>query len=196
MEVAAPTEAESAYLDAARERILAVGWRRTTLTDVAKGAGVSRMTIYRRWPDMQALLGDLLVREWTGLLDASGITDGSDGASGREILARAVPAMVAAVRGNELFSKIVELDPDLLHPYLFERLGRNQSWILDVLGEVIRSGQADGSVRAGDAPTLARALLLACHGFVLSARIAHTTHTPLRRIDDELGTIVDRYLAP
>ena len=43
-------------LDAARESILAVGWSRTTLTDVARRAGVSRMTIYRKWPDMGALL--------------------------------------------------------------------------------------------------------------------------------------------
>jgi AcrR family transcriptional regulator len=51
-------------LDAARESILAVGWRRATLTDVARRAGVSRMTVYRRWPAMRTLLGDLLVREW------------------------------------------------------------------------------------------------------------------------------------
>ena len=44
---------DDALLDAARAGILAVGWRRTTLTDVARRAGVSRMTIYRRWPAMQ-----------------------------------------------------------------------------------------------------------------------------------------------
>ncbi|MGZ5399710.1 MAG: helix-turn-helix domain-containing protein, partial [Nocardioides sp.] len=48
------------YLDAARECILDVGWRRTTLTEVARRAGVSRMTIYRAWPDMPTLLGDLM----------------------------------------------------------------------------------------------------------------------------------------
>ena len=55
-------------LDAARESILAVGWKRSTLTDVARRAGVSRMTIYRRWPDMQTLMADLMTREWGGLL--------------------------------------------------------------------------------------------------------------------------------
>ena len=39
------------YLDAARACILDVGWRRTTLTEVARRAGVSRMTIYRTWPE-------------------------------------------------------------------------------------------------------------------------------------------------
>ncbi|MCW2850996.1 MAG: TetR/AcrR family transcriptional regulator, partial [Nocardioides sp.] len=55
-------EPGDAYLDAARACILDVGWRRTTLTEVARRAGVSRMTIYRSWSDMQTLLGDLMTR--------------------------------------------------------------------------------------------------------------------------------------
>ena len=47
-------EPQAGYLDAARACILDVGWRRTTLTEVARRAGVSRMTIYRAWPDMPA----------------------------------------------------------------------------------------------------------------------------------------------
>src|SRR5215218_11101347 len=59
------------YLDAARACILDVGWRRTTLTEVARRAGVSRMTIYRAWSDMPQLLGDLMTREWGALVAAS-----------------------------------------------------------------------------------------------------------------------------
>src|SRR4051794_16961514 len=55
---------QSTYLDAARACILDVGWRRTTLTEVARRAEVSRMTIYRAWPDMPTVLGDLMTREW------------------------------------------------------------------------------------------------------------------------------------
>ena len=68
-----PTRSRSldSYLDAARACILDVGWRRTTLTEVAKRAGVSRMTIYRAWPDMGSLLGDLMTREWVGIAAAT-----------------------------------------------------------------------------------------------------------------------------
>ena len=59
-----PRSPDDGYLDAAREAILAVGWSRTTLTDIARRAGVSRMTLYRRWPDTQTLLADLMTREW------------------------------------------------------------------------------------------------------------------------------------
>src|SRR3954468_2156054 len=96
-------------LDATRESILAVGWSRTTLTEVARRAGVSRMTIYRRWPDMGALLADLMTREWAALVR----TDNA-GADAAARVARGAVATVRAVRSNPLFARIVELDPELL----------------------------------------------------------------------------------
>src|ERR1700752_3666657 len=72
---------EHAYLDAARDCILDVGWRRTTLTEVARRAGVSRMTIYRTWSDMPELLGDLMTREWGELVASTQPALGSDDAA-------------------------------------------------------------------------------------------------------------------
>ena len=48
----ASPEIEDAVLDATRDCVLAYGVRRTTVSDVARRAGVSRMSIYRRWPDV------------------------------------------------------------------------------------------------------------------------------------------------
>src|SRR3954447_23005608 len=89
---------ETAYLDAARDSILAVGWRRTTLTDVARRAAVSRMTIYRRWPDMDTLLRDLRVREW-GVLVADALT--RRGSIGDHMV-----AIAASLRDNALFRRV------------------------------------------------------------------------------------------
>lgn len=183
---------DAAYLDAARASILAVGWRRSTLTDVAKRAGVSRMTIYRRWPDMQALLGDLLVREWGGLID-EGLLVGDHG-DALHRLARGVVATVGALRANDLLERIVEVDPELLLPYLLQRRGRNQDHVLELLTAAIAAGQADGSIRAGDPGLLARTLLLALHGFVLSARTM--TDVAVADLDEQLTLLVERYLAP
>jgi AcrR family transcriptional regulator len=179
-------------MDAARECIVAVGWRRTTLTDIARRAGVSRMTIYRRWPDMQSLLGDLLVREWSDLLLGSGLTHAPSGTP-RTQLVSGITAMVEALRENELLLRIIEVDPELLHPYLFRRLGRNQIWVLELTEELLRIGQADGSIRPGDRRALAHALLLTTYGFVLSA---HTLDLPADVLDAELATMIDRYLRP
>lgn len=180
-------DARDGYLDAARECILDVGWRRTTLTEVARRAGVSRMTIYRAWPDMQTLLGDLMTREWGGVV----ATRHAD-----RDLADAVVATVRALRENELFLRIVELDPELLLPYLLARRGRSQDAILELLTTRIAEGQRAGTIRAGHPATIARGLLLACHGFVLSAQTMVDDEVTEAALDDELRHLVRRVLEP
>lgn len=188
-------EPDDALLDAARDCLLAVGWRRTTLTDVARRAGVSRMTIYRRWPDMQTLLADLMTREWAWV--AQGVTGSSD-APVVERIAAGVAGTVTALRDNELFHKIVQVDPELLLPYLLDRRGRTQDAILGMLAAAITEGQDDGSVRGGDPALLARALLLAAHGFAISAQTMAPGpgQVTVADLDRELRTLVESYLAP
>jgi AcrR family transcriptional regulator len=176
---------ESAYLDAARDSIMAVGWRRTTLTDVARRAGVSRMTIYRRWPDMDTLLRDLLVREWGGLV--------ADALAHRGSIGDRVVAIATSLRDNALFRRVVEVDPDLLLPYVVERRGRNQEHLLEVLVTAIREGQGTGEIRRGDAALLASTVLLAAQGFVLS--VATMSDVPTAKLDRELGRLIERYLS-
>src|SRR5687767_11860264 len=112
--------ATDAYLDAARDCILDVGWRRTTLTEVARRAGVSRMTIYRTWSDMPELLGDLMTREWGELVASTqpALGQGEEAGPTPGQIADGVLRAVAVLRDNELFVRIVELDPELILPYL------------------------------------------------------------------------------
>jgi AcrR family transcriptional regulator len=175
------------YLDAARACILDVGWRRTTLTEVARRAGVSRMTIYRAWPDMPTLLGDLMTREWGELVAA------------RHREAELVAAMVdtvRALRDNELFVRIVELDPQLLLPYLLARRGRSQQAVLELVAARVAAGQAEGTVRDGDPEAIARGLLLACHGFVLSAQTMVDDAVGPDALDEELRHLLAAALSP
>src|SRR5215210_5959539 len=148
-----------AYLDAARACILDVGWRRTTLTEVARRAGVSRMTIYRTWADMPTLLGDLMTREWADV-----VTDQVSAEGDRPAIERIVAGIVGTVRmlrHNELFVRIVELDPELILPYLFSRRGRSQELILALTAEAIAEGQKSKEIRRGNPVAIARGLLLA-----------------------------------
>ncbi len=180
---------DDALLDAARASIVALGWRRSTLTAVARRAGVSRMTIYRRWPDMQSLVADLMTREWSGLAGEPPTTG-----SARERLAVGVAATVAALRGNELFRTIVEVDPELLLPYLLQRRGRTQDALLARLEAGIVEGRADGSVRAGDPALLARSVLLAAYGFAFSAPTMADERHDVDSLDAELRRLVEGYL--
>jgi AcrR family transcriptional regulator len=189
----AEESAGSAYLDAARACILDVGWRRTTLTEVARRAGVSRMTIYRAWPDMPSVLGDLMTREWAQVV-AAAVAEADATlpvqATVAERMVAEIVATVVALRDNELFVRIVELDPELLLPYLLTRRGRSQQAIADLTVDRIREGQADGSVRAGDPVAMSRALLLAAHGFVLSAHTMIDDDLDEAGLDRELRTLL------
>lgn len=190
-----PSEARlDAYLDVARDCILDVGWRRTTLTEVAKRSGVSRMTIYRAWSDMGSLLGDLMTREWVGIAAATRVA-AADTATPSGIAAAAL-STVRALRDNELFLRIVELDPDLMLPYLLERRGRSQEALIEILSAEIRSGQESGAIREGDPVLLARTLTLAGHGFVFSALTMTDAEIGLADLDAEYARLVTRTLEP
>ena len=141
-----------AICDAARDCILDVGWKRTTLTDVARRAGVSRMTIYRTWPDMQTLLADLMTREWAGSWPPRSPTPA---ARPRRSPTAWSPA-VRALRGNPLFRRIVDVDPELVLPYLLDRRGRSQQADPRRCWPSRSPRPGDGAVRAGDPQLLAR----------------------------------------
>lgn len=188
---AEPASAADLALDAARESILAVGWSRTTLTDVARRAGVSRMTLYRRWPDMGTLLGDLMTREWGDLVHVD-----TTGSTALDRLVRSVVGTVQAVRANPLFARIIELDPERLLPYLVERPGRSQGLVLAAVVDLVEAGQASGEIRAGDPQLIARSIVLSCHGFVLSPQTMTRPGVSVAALDAELGALVEGYLRP
>lgn len=184
------TSPNPAYLDAAREALLDLGWSRTTLTEIARRAGVSRMTLYRAWPDMNSLLGDLMTREWADVLTIS------DAEDQRVRVVESVIGSVRALRTNDMFTRIIELDPDRLLPYLIERTGRVQDLLIGFLAQGVREGQAAGQIRAGKPEVIASAILLQAQGFALSAHILAPTQTRMNELDQEFTDALMRYLAP
>ncbi|MEU4314091.1 TetR/AcrR family transcriptional regulator [Nocardia sp. NPDC024068] len=186
-----PAPVDQTILDAARECVAEFGVRRTTLTEVARRAGVSRPTVYRRWPDSRALIGELLVRELRAIVATAMPGTGP----ARTRLITGVVTGAAAVRSNPLFGKIFRTDTDLMLTYVFGRLGRNQRQLLDLFTAAIGEGQADGSIRGEDPGRLAAMVLLIAQSAVQSA----TTVADLLdddAMDTELRHALDAYLAP
>ena len=178
------------YLDAAREALLDLGWSRTTLTEIARRAGVSRMTLYRAWPDMNSLLGDLMTREWSDVLTVSEAEDH------RARIVESVIGSIRALRANDVFARIIELDAERLLPYLIERPGRVQNLLIGFLSAGVREGQAAGQVRAGKPEVIASAVLLQAQGFALSAQVFASTRARMNELDQEFSDALMRYLAP
>ncbi|MEV5440850.1 TetR/AcrR family transcriptional regulator [Streptomyces sp. NPDC052682] len=185
-------------LDAVRDCVLAVGVRRTTLTDVARRAGVSRMTLYRRWPDVRTLVGDLMTREWVQVATAA-MPERRPGTDARTLIVDGLVAGVEAFRAHPLFRKIVDVDPELLLPYVLDRRGASQDALLELIRGTLREGHADGSVRPGHAERQARSLLLIVQSFTLSLRTMTDADDPELTGDAflaELRTVLERTLRP
>ncbi|MFE3445448.1 TetR/AcrR family transcriptional regulator [Nocardia sp. NPDC059180] len=188
---AEPSAIDLAILDAARDCVAEFGVRRTTLTEVARRAGVSRPTVYRRWPDTGSLVAELLVRELGDILTTAMPTDGVV----RRRLVDGIVAGSAAVRANPLFRKIFRADTDLMLTYVFGRLGRNQRHLIELFAAAIREGNADGSVRDGDPEQMATMLLLIAQSVVQSAgTLAELLDGTA--LDAELARAIDGYLTP
>lgn len=181
-------------LDAARECVLAVGVRRTTFSDVARRAGISRMTLYSRHSDLGSVLQALMAREFGGIVQSAE----RDAASLEPARARLVEALVLGARRwaeNPLFLRIVELDPELLMPYFTERLGGAQRVVQERLAAYVEEGQRDGSIRAGDPKAMAATLELAMRGIIVSAR-ARERGCSLAAVFEESRLLADGFLRP
>ncbi|MFC9790776.1 TetR/AcrR family transcriptional regulator [Rhodococcus sp. NPDC127528] len=177
-------------LDAARACVLEFGLRRTTLAEIARRAGVSRPTVYRRWPDTQAVVADLLTREIRLALPQM-----SGAGLAREQLVRGVAESAETVRSHPLFVKILRSDPELLITYIVDRLGASQRAIIDALTPVVEIGQVDGSIRDGDPVGLATMVLLMTQSAVQSAGMV-VELLSAEALNAELAHAVDAYLSP
>ncbi|CAL9351491.1 MULTISPECIES: TetR/AcrR family transcriptional regulator [unclassified Streptomyces] len=187
-----------AVLDAVRDCVLAVGVRRTTLTDVARRAGVSRMTLYRRWPDVRSLVGDLMTREWIAVATGA-MPERRPDVSARELLTEGLVVAVRDFVAHPLFRKILDVDPELLLPYVLDRRGASQEALLELLAGVLREGHADGSVRVAPVARQARSVLLIVQSFTLSLRTMTDEDDPELTAGAFLGElrgILERTLTP
>lgn len=189
---------EDTILDAAYELLLSIGMQRMTMADLARHAGISRPTLYRRWGSVRDVVAALTTREWTALVSSAALTD-SHGPT-RHRLVASVVAMVGEIRRHPLLRKIIDVDPDFLLPYLLRRRGANTDQQLGLLEAGVKAGMADGSIRPGDAGMTAKAVLLTAWSFTLTGPVLVESPTgagpQVEALDAQLGELLDRYLGP
>jgi AcrR family transcriptional regulator len=167
-----------------------VGLKRTTLADVARRAGVSRMTVYRQYGDLQTIVSELLTRELVAVLDRARVAVASL-PTARERLVEAGVRTVEEVTHHPLYRRVLDLDPELLLPLVVDRFGSTQRAAIDLIAAQVKEGQHDGSIRLVDPRLAATCLQLTAQSFVFSARVVDG-----QPVGNELRHLLDAYLRP
>jgi len=176
-------------LDAAASCLLALGVERVTLAAIARRAGVSRPTVYRRWPDSRSVIAAVLTSRVT---DAW--AQAPDSGTGRQALVMRIVAMAARLRHDEVVMQVLFDAPELAMVYIAERMGDSQRRLVDVAAVELAAAQAEGSVRPGDPRQLAAMCLLITQSAIQSAQVV----APILDEDAlaaELAYTLNRYLS-
>jgi AcrR family transcriptional regulator len=157
-------------LAAAHDVIMTHGPRRATLTEVARQAGVSRMTVYRRFESFDRLMSALLTQELALILtDIPPLTQGN----ARDRAVHLIVAGTEAIADHPLIRRVLAVDPEYLTPLMVQRFGQTQRSAAELITPLLRSGMAgqggDGSVRDTDPDGLALACVTAVQSFIFAA---------------------------
>ena len=116
-----PVVGEDALFDrvaaAALDEFAEHGIRRTSMEDVARRAGVSRMTVFRRFASKQRLVEIVIAREvHRGMQELDLLWEGAETLEDR--LVAGFEFAGRYVRGHPLFDRLLRSEPDVLLPPL------------------------------------------------------------------------------
>lgn len=153
-------------LDAALAVAAASGLRHLTMDDVARRAGVGRMTVYRRFASKPALVEALSIRECRRCLETIGAAIDPDA----PVLDRAVAIFVTVLRvcrEHPLLERLARVEPEALLGELTRDHSAVFRLVRDFLVTLIRAGQAAGELIEGDPELLAEIGLRLGASFVL-----------------------------
>jgi AcrR family transcriptional regulator len=169
-------------LDAALELYLEFGLRRTSMDDVARRVGVTRVTLYRHHADKQALFQAVVMREcWRSMRlieqKAMACTDHE------QRLIEAFVLISISTRQHPLIRRLMDTEPEWLLPYLTTQAGE-----LLVLGRTyvagyLRHEQARGLLPLLDAELMAELMIRLVQSCALTpGLLASEDDAGLRRI--------------
>jgi AcrR family transcriptional regulator len=153
-------------LDAALALAAASGLRHLTMDDVARRAGVGRMTVYRRFGSREALLDALAVREARRCLAT--IAQALDPAAPiDDRLAELFVATLGVIREHPLLARLARVEPEALLLELTRDDSAVFKLVLEFLVAEIAAAQAGGELPKGDPEPLAELALRLGASFVL-----------------------------
>lgn len=177
-------------LDAAVEQFTIFGLRRSSVDDVAKRAGVSRVTVYRRFRNKDGLVEACLLREVSRFFQEL-----DDAVAPLPTMQdRVVEGFVVALRhtrAHPLFGGLLRLEPEVVLPYLTVQGGPALTVTTDYLTSHLRRARHTEGRSDSDPRPVAELMVRVAVSFLLNP-------AGCIELDDEEQSraFARRYLAP
>jgi AcrR family transcriptional regulator len=178
-------------LDAALDVAAATGLRNLTMDQVARRAGVGRMTVYRRFGDRDGLVQALVVRETRRCLAELDAAASIDQPIAEQVEAGFVVSLRLAST-HPLLARLATVEGEVVLRTLNARRGGGFTVATAFLAERLRRSQRSGVLAAdADVDAVAELLVRITMSFVLLP----TSTLPLDD-EDRLRAIARRHLVP
>jgi len=183
-------ETDLALIESARHEFVRFGFRRANVEAIGRRAGVSRPTVYRRFPSKAALLQAVVLDEVSRFAERFDATLFAPGRA-QDRLADTFVLSVRELRENSLLASVVESEPDLLlTAFTFD--GADEFlFIRALLAQRIARFQALAGIDAPDAETTADLVLRLCYTVLLLPYGIFASDD-----ESELRRLAITYLAP
>ncbi len=182
-----PSATRESILDAARAQLARHGYRKTSMEDVAREAGLSRRTLYLYFPHKQELFLATIEKLVEGLLVRLEQEESAPGDPTSKLVAMLRLRVLHRFDGvNDHYQSLDELMAHLRPAYL----ERRERWFeaeAAILARALEDGMRQGRFVRGSAPALARTLVLATNALLpysLSPRELGSRKEVERAIDD------------
>ena len=184
-------ETGTRVLDAAYEVFCRMGIQRSTMEDVARRAGVSRITVYRRFATKAVLVDKLIRREIRRYFDQFR-TDIEKAETAADRVVLGFVSSLGAFRRNPLIGGLMAADPDALVPSTIGDGGRTLATVREFLAGQLRREQDAGNVSSDvDVDIVAELMVRVCSSFLVIP-----SHIVDLDDDEQLAYVARTFLVP
>jgi AcrR family transcriptional regulator len=184
-------EIAARLLDAAHDQFCRMGIRRSTMEDVARRAGVSRITAYRRFATKDALVEQVVRREFRRYFDQF-LVDIEEARTVADRVELGFVSALQAIRRNPLIGGLMNVEPDVLIPSMIGDGGRTVGTVQRFVAGQLRREQQAGNISADvDVEVVAELMTRLSASFLITP-----SHVVDLDDDEQLRTVARRYLVP
>ncbi|MBP2326421.1 AcrR family transcriptional regulator [Kibdelosporangium banguiense] len=184
-------EITTRVLDGAYEQFCQMGIRRSTMEDVARRAGVSRITVYRRFATKDALVEQVVRREFRRYFDEF-LANIKQARTVADRIVLGFVSSLQAIRRNPLIGGLMAVEPDVLVPYLVGGDGLTLAAVQRFVAGQLRLEQRAGNVSADVSVELVAELMAR----ISASFLLTPSHVVDPDDDEQMRSLARQFLVP